>query len=218
LGYHVIQYYQSLIKKEVEIERIKSLQRAAELANLKTQLNPHFLFNALNSIRALTLSEPYRAREMLTMLADLLRSSLNLNNDNLIKLADEMSMVNDYIALEKMRFEERLQVSIQIPVALMDFYIPTFSVQLLVENAIKHGLAKREELTHIAISIREVDEQIHIVVSNSGIYYPNTKGGTGLNNLKQRLAMIYSGHATFSIEQDAENKVIAKIIIPIVYD
>ncbi|MEI6410540.1 MAG: histidine kinase [Bacteroidota bacterium] len=194
------------------------LQRESELANLKNQLNPHFLFNALNSIRALTLSDPHNAREMLTLLADLLRVSLSVNQYNLIRVQDEMNIVQDYIALEAMRFEERLITSIHISEEAMTARIPTFCVQLLVENAIKHGLAKREQATLISIEIIIDNQQLIIAVNNSGIYQPGASAGTGLQNLKQRLAIMYQDRASFQITQKPLEQVSAIISLPVEYD
>jgi len=217
LAYHLYHYYQSEVKTAKENAQLSLIAKQAQLDNLSAQLNPHFLFNSLNSIKSLVIENPDTARRAIDLLSDLLRSSLYEKDKDLITIKDELSLVQDYIELEKMRFEERLQLEISLDKTLSTFKIPTLSIQLLVENAIKHGIDSKIEggIVHLTIE-RNNNNTIVITVQNPGTLNNNKKSpGLGLKNLKERLAIQYKGKATFCLTEIDEIAVSAVITLPI---
>lgn len=219
LAYHLYHYYQKEIVTAKENSRLSLVAKQAQLDNLSSQLNPHFLFNSLNSIKSLVIENPKNARRAIDLLSDLLRSSLYKKDKDLITIKEELSLVQDYIELEKMRFEARLQLEITIDKALSNFKIPTLSIQLLVENAIKHGIDLKVEGGIINLSIEKKNNDVQIKVHNPGTII-NTKksSGLGLKNLQERLAIQYKGNATFNLIATDKERVSAIITIPIITD
>jgi LytS/YehU family sensor histidine kinase len=181
------------------------------LKNLRSQLNPHFLFNSLNSIRALIDLEPEKAKEAVTSLSNLLRKSLVLGRENIVTLEEELEMVSSYLELEKIRFEERLVVKLKLNESLNDFPLPPFSLQMLVENAIKHGISNLVEGGEIIIESRKTEDAVVISVTNSGEITTKSDKGIGIENTKRRLALQFKDMAEFELIQK-ENQVIAQLI------
>ena len=198
LAYHLYHYYQKEVVTARENAQLSLIAKQAQLDNLSAQLNPHFLFNSLNSIKSLVIENPNVARRAIDLLSDLLRSSL----------------VYDYIELEKLRFEERLQLKTNIEEDLGQYKIPTLSIQLLIENAIKHGIDLKVDGGVINLKIKKKDSHIHITVENPGIINQNKSVGLGLENLKKRLEIQYKGKAGFSLTATENNHVCAELIIP----
>jgi hypothetical protein len=219
LAYHLYHYYQKEIKTTKENARLSVIAKQAQLDNLSAQLNPHFLFNSLNSIKSLVIEDPKIARRAIDLLSDLLRSSLYQKEQKLITIKDELALVRDYIELEKIRFEERLITIFTIDEELTKYKIPLLSIQLLVENAIKHGVDKRIEATEVEISVQKATtENIKITVQNQGeLAAQNHVTGLGLKNLRERLLIQYKGKASFEIKESSNNKVVTIITIPITY-
>lgn len=215
LAYHLYHFYKREVNTARENAQLSIIAKQAQLDNLSSQLNPHFLFNSLNSIKSLIIENPKIARRAVDLLSDLLRSSLYEKEDSLIAIKDELSLVEDYIELEKLRFEERLTVTIDADDALKNLKIPPLSIQLLVENAIKHGIDKRLDGGLVHISIQEVNDFIEIIVKNPGKLHNENQRGLGLNNLKERLLLQYKGEAQFKIEELSSKIVKATLIIPI---
>jgi two-component system, LytTR family, sensor kinase len=213
LFYHLLVSNAESQHKAVALAQSETALKTAELANLKNQLNPHFLFNAINSIKALTLSDPNLARTALTQLSELLRSSLTVGNEQLITLESEITFVKDYLFLEKIRYEKRLNYTFDIDKGSLNIKIPPMALQLLVENAIKHGISK---LKHGGeISIHAINEQniFILTVTNSGkLSKDYSPTGVGIKNLEKRLFLNYKEKAEFSLSQN-HNKVIATIRI-----
>lgn len=144
LAYHLYHYSRLEIETVKENARLLMMIKEAQLNNLSAQLNPHFFFNSLNNIKFLVLENPSSARRAIDLLSELLRNSLNSNVGRLISLNDEIDLVRDYLELEKIRFEERLQIQIEINAAASQYSILPLSIQTLVENAIKHGIERRK--------------------------------------------------------------------------
>ena len=215
LAYHLYHYYQKEVVTAKENAQLSIVAKQAQLDNLSAQLNPHFLFNSLNSIKSLVIESPSTARRAIDLLSDLLRSSLYDKDKDLISISDELSLVKDYIELEKMRFEERLQLDIEMDSSLRNFKIPTLSIQLLVENAIKHGIDSKIEGGIIQLKIEKHLNTVVITVLNPGIININTSSGLGLKNLQERLAIQYKGAATFSLKATSNELVTATITLPI---
>lgn len=215
LAYHLYHYYQREIKTAQQNAELSVIAKQAQLDNLAVQLNPHFLFNSLNSIKSLVIEDPKTARRAIDLLSDILRSSLYEKDAPFISIKDELGLVKDYIELEKVRFEERLNMSINMDKALENFMIPPLSIQLLVENAIKHGIDKRINGGTIELSIRESEEKLEIKVQNPGrMTDKGSENGIGLKNLSKRLALQYNGEASLTLKNESEDQVTATIRIP----
>jgi sensor histidine kinase YesM len=189
--------------------------KIAELENLKNQLNPHFLFNSLNSIKALTLSNITLAREAIIELAELLRTSLDFKNTPEIFLHQEIDLVEKYLMLEKIRFGERLNYTINISNEISSSKILPMSIQLLVENAIKHGVNNSKKGGYISILGYRDEHFVFIQVKNAGKITINSRKGIGLENLDKRLALNYGKEAKFTL-QELAGEVVAEIQTPCV--
>jgi two-component system LytT family sensor kinase len=200
--YYGIHLFEQIQRQEYENLRLKATQTELELQNLRSQLNPHFLFNALNSTRALVEVDPKKSKEAITLLSNLLRFSLSTSLDRLITIESELQMVDSYLRLEKIRFEERLTIKKEISEEVKLFKIPAFAIQTLVENAIKHGISKLINGGEVIIRVDKNDRQIFIQVSNSGMLGGEKDLGIGLTNLCKRLEIEYNQNFKFSIFED----------------
>lgn len=218
VAYHLYHYYQKEVVTAKENAQLSLIAKQAQLDNLSAQLNPHFLFNSLNSIKSLVIENPNIARRAIDLLSDLLRSSLYEKDKKLITIKEELALVKDYIELEKMRFEERLQLKTAIDETLINFKIPTLSIQLLIENAIKHGIDLKVGGGVVFLNIIKKATSIHITVENPGKINQNKSVGIGLENLKKRLEIQYKGKASFSLKENDNDQVCAEIIIPMNID
>jgi len=219
LAYHAYHFYIREIRTAKENAQLSIIAKQAQLDNLSAQLNPHFLFNSLNSIKSLVIENPKAARRAIDLLSDLLRSSLYEKEEDLIPIKNELLLVKDYIELEKLRFEERLQLELDIDEGIENYKVPALSIQLLVENAIKHGIDHKVKGGSIVVSVERVADYVQITVQNPGKFIKNKKNkGLGLGNLKERLNIQYKGNADFKIEENDFEKVIATITIPITRD
>lgn len=204
------------------IERFnKSLQYQAiakeiELSNLKSQLNPHFIFNALNSIRALVDEEPKKSKEAITQLSNILRNSLSTDSKRLVPFRDEIGTVMDYLELESIRYEERLSKKIEIDPKSDKFQLPPLMLQTLVENGIKHGIATLKEGGIIGIKTVVSEEKLRIEIRNTGQYKNGRHLGVGygLLNTKKRLNLIYGDKCYFQITNENKTTVLTTVEIP----
>tara|TARA_R110002073_G_scaffold128999_3_gene275098 strand:- start:55066 stop:56154 length:1089 start_codon:yes stop_codon:yes gene_type:complete len=218
VAYHLYHYYQKEVLTAKENAQLSLIAKQAQLDNLSAQLNPHFLFNSLNSIKSLVIENPNIARRAIDLLSDLLRSSLYEKDKDLIPIKNELSLVYDYIELEKMRFEERLLLKTNIDEALLNYKIPNLSIQLLIENAIKHGVDLKVGGGVVFLKINKKDGDIYITVENPGVINQHKSVGLGLKNLKKRLEIQYKGKASFSLTAEENDCVVAEIIIPMNID
>lgn len=198
LTYHLMQKSRL---QEFHNLRLSISQTENELKTLRDQLNPHFLFNSLNSIRALIEIDPEMAKSAITTLSNLLRNSLMLGKKLQITLNEELELVKEYLKLEKIRFEERLKYSIKNEVT-NTIYIPPFIIQSMAENAIKHGISKSSREGEVNISIHYQDDLLILEVINTGKYVESKKSGIGLANTKRRLEIIYGNEAGFEIKNE----------------
>ncbi|WPO79210.1 sensor histidine kinase [Flavobacterium sp. KACC 22761] len=215
LAYHLYHYSRLELETVKENARLSLLVKEAQLQNLSTQLNPHFFFNSLNNIKYLIIENPNLARRAIDLLSELLRNSLNNNFVRFISVNDEISLVKDYLELEKMRFEARLTTNIEINSAVSEQLILPLSIQSLVENAIKHGIEKRKAGGFINVKIERENNFIKISVQNSGkLDFDSKNSGIGLTNLKKRLQLQYNGNASFEIKETENETVLATILIP----
>ena len=204
-----------------EIEFQKKLVSKAELKLLQSQINPHFLFNALNTIAATSRINPNRARQLILALASYFRSNLSAQKE-MIDIQSEIEHVLSYIEIELARFEERLNVKIDCDPGLR-WEVPNFIIQPLVENSIKHGMKK--DVLHLHVSVRELDQQLHIDVTDDGggiaaeviqrlISNRQEPGKIGLTNIHQRLKSIYPNHPGLQIDSDGQTYTRIRILIP----
>lgn len=208
--YFTYHFFSKSRKQELNNLSLEASRNEIELKNLRTQLNPHFLFNSLNSIRALIELEPVKAKNSVTALSNLLRKSLMMGKHNLVSLSDEIEMVSNYLDLEKIRFEERLVIKWDLDESIHEFMIPPFSIQMLVENAIKHGISNLIKGGEIYVKTKKNDESIVITVENSGTLKKEVDLGIGIENTRRRLDLQYNGNANFDIRQEG-TKVISSI-------
>ncbi|MEC7262199.1 MAG: histidine kinase [Bacteroidota bacterium] len=215
LAYHAYHFYIKEVNTAKTNAQLSVIAKQTQLDNLAAQLNPHFLFNSLNSIKALVIENPKSARRAIDLLSDLLRSSLYEKEHATISIAEEMALVKDYVELEKLRFEERLHIQFNVDPTLENFKIPPLSIQLLVENAIKHGIDKQLEGGTVAISVQKENDHVVISVKNPGNLSDGAHKGVGLKNLNQRLLLQYEGKAVFKIDTPSEDRVVAILMIPI---
>jgi LytS/YehU family sensor histidine kinase len=215
LGYHAYHFYIKELETAKTNAKLSLLTKEIQMDHLKSQLNPHFLFNSLNTIKALVIENPLGSRRAIDLLADLLRSSLYQNNDNIRPLSNEIALTMDYIELEKLRYEEQLHVEMAVDERLNDAYIPSFSLQQLIENAIKHGIDKQVGGGTIKISIESVDSFLVIKVINPGTLNLEYNNGLGLANLRERIALKYEGKAVFRIRANSNNTIEVSLKIPI---
>ncbi len=215
----IIYYLYHILKKNAEITEQKLLfenvAKSAELELLKNQLNPHFLFNALNSIKALVLIDQDKARDAIIKLSELLRFTLNYEKSPLIALNEEINEVVKYLELEQIRFGKRLDVHISLQEETLEVKVPPAMVLTLAENAIKHGITQLEEGGEIWIESRIRGKNLLIEVINSGQLKKTFYLGIGLNNLQKRLQSLFSDKASFILDSISDTKVIAKITYPI---
>ncbi|MEO8191696.1 MAG: histidine kinase [Acidobacteriota bacterium] len=178
--------------------RLKASLAQARLDALKSQLNPHFLFNTLNSISSLMYTDIEAADRMMARLSELLRSTIHNNGAQEVTLREELEFVGRYLEIEKIRFEERLRISLGVEEEALDGLVPTFSLQPLVENALKHGIAPLERGSSLEIAGRRVDGYLVVRISDGGVGAPAAplREGVGLANTRSRLEHLYGAAAT----------------------
>jgi sensor histidine kinase YesM len=211
-GYHLAQREINAVK---EAARMREIAKDAAFQHLSAQLNPHFFFNALNSIKSLVAEDPVKARRAIDLLSDLLRSSLYKNDTTLIPVEEEMQLVKDYLELEKIRFEDRLDAEIHIDPAVIGKMILPLSVQLLVENAIKHGIAKSRSGGKVSIQLRQDNGNLSVTVESPGQWNDQVNNGLGLKNLKERLHLQFGDSASFQVKQMEAGTVTATLKTPV---
>lgn len=188
--------------------------RDAQLRSLRAQLNPHFLFNCLNSLRHLILANPERAAAMVTGLAELLRYSLASDRTDAVPLAEELDVVDEYLALEQVRLEERLRVERAVEPAALAARVPPMLVQTLVDNAIKHGIAEEPRGGVVRIEARVNGARLELVVINTGRLKPPAPGaGHGVRNSTERLRLLYGDAASLRLTE-ADGMVRASLVLP----
>ena len=210
-----IKIYHQLKKVQFRQLALEANLKESQLNTLKGQINPHFMFNSLNNIRGLMLEDVTKARNMLTSLSETLRYSLTKSDVNSISLEDELEMVENYVAISKIQFEDRLQFETHIDKASLTKQIPPMIVQMLIENALKHGISNLKNGGKVSLSTSTKEAQLQIEVTNSGTLQ-TSKNSTqlGLKNIKKRLELLYGEAAIFTLKE-IENQVVATIKIPL---
>lgn len=216
LIYFIYHYVSKSRKQQLDTLQLEALVKELELKTIKAHINPHFIFNALNSIRALIDEEPSRARRAVTELSNILRSSLKAEKGETVTFEEELKIVKDYLALETMRFEDRLQVEYQIDDDTLEQQVPPMMLQTLVENAIKHGISKQVRGGVVRI-ISDIEANYHVLrVQNTGALKSSVNhDGFGLSSTQNRLQLLYGERAKFEIKQASDALVEAAVSIPV---
>ncbi len=211
---HVVSYYQRFRERELRTSQLQAQLVKARLQALKSQLQPHFLFNTLNSISALMLTDVEAADRMVTRLGDLLRISLETAGTQMTTLSRELEFVNCYVEIEKVRFEERLKVSIDVAPETLDASVPHLLLQPLVDNAIKHGISRLVAGGEIRISATADDADLHLEVRDNGPgvreVAPFPSNGVGLRITREQLETIYGQHQSVELLTLPEGGAVAR--------
>jgi two-component system sensor histidine kinase AlgZ len=214
-------YFAAVGLREYRTVRLKQseLSRAlhvAELRVLKSQLNPHFLFNALNTVRSLIADNPARAQSAVTRLANTLRYTLSSRQDELVTLSQELDIVADYLELESMRFEDRLRIERDVRADAASVYIPVMLLQTLVENAIKHGIAELPSGGLLRISAVLENKMLNVEIENPRPPAPSaaTGEGVGLRNARDRLRLLFGSRATLDLDLSKPAVATARLRVP----
>ena len=204
-------------RRELEVRalRLEVVAREARLRTLESQLNPHFLFNSLNSVRALVVEDPQRAQTMITRLSELLRYTLESKGHDEVSLGDEMRAVEDYLAIERVRFEERLTADVDAAPAARVERVPRMLILTLVENAVKHGISRLTRGGSVTVSAAVDGDRLLVRVVNTGSLGARPwGGGVGLSNARERLQLIYGDAASLTLEPDGHS-VVARVSVPL---
>jgi two-component system, LytTR family, sensor kinase len=204
-AYFAVRLWGAWQAREREATEARRLAQEAQLQMLAYQLNPHFLFNALNSIRAMIEEDRGKARQMVTQLADFLRYSLLARPLREAKLGDELEALEGYLAIEQIRFEDRLRLTIEIAPETRECVVPAFLLHPLVENAIKHGRhATSDEPLAVRVAAAIVDGRLRVEIANTGVLGASQQEGTGLGlrNVEERLTRMYDGRHRLAVVQD----------------
>lgn len=215
LAYYAYHYSQRELEAVKKASRLELVAKEADFNQLSAQLQPHFFFNSLNSIKALVIEDPTAARRAIDMLSDILRSSLYEQQQE-VTLREELALVRDYLELEKIRFEEKLEVKFQVEDDLMDRKILRLGIQTLVENAIKHGISQQSDGGLISVRVSRQQEHWQVKVENTGSLPAALEKGIGLKNLEERLQLLYPQQALFTLEKKNTGPVTAILKMPII--
>ena len=216
LIYYFYHYIENSRTQQLDTLKLEALVKELELKTIKAHINPHFIFNALNSIRALIDENPVRARAAVTELSNILRSSMQAEKLETVTFEKELNIVKDYLALEHIRFEDRLQVEYEIDEDTLDQPIPPMMLQTLVENAIKHGISRQVDGGKVKIISDFKDDYHELVILNTGRLNGNrNKDGFGLASTQNRLQILFGQKANFDIREVNGNTVEARVLIPV---
>ncbi|MGE5400048.1 MAG: sensor histidine kinase [Ignavibacteriales bacterium] len=215
--YFAVHYFESYSSAQLDKLKYEMLLKDFELKVLKSQMNPHFIFNALNSISGLINENPRKAQFSLSQLSSLLRYSLMVNKKETVPLEEEMQIVNDYLELESIRYEERLKVILDIDPSSLKIPIPPMMIQTLCENGIKHGISRLPNGGELCVKSSISGNNLVVEIKNSGIIQNNvdSEENFGLRNTRQRLFLLYGNNASFQLKNTSGNTVSAELVIPI---
>jgi hypothetical protein len=229
LIYIVYHYLEKNRKDQIARLKLENTVKELELKTIKSHINPHFIFNSLNSIRALVDENPERARKAITELSNILRSSMHAEKSETVTLQKELDIVEDYLALEHMRFEERLNVEMDIDPDTLGQPVPPMMLQTLVENSIKHGISKLVNGGTVRIIADFKEDNLELLVQNTGqlekangvvqpqngaTHATHIEQGFGIKSTQDRLNLMYQGKASFEIKNLENNMVQSKVTMP----
>jgi sensor histidine kinase YesM len=215
----MVSFYRELREKDVLEEKLRTLAAQAEVKALRAQINPHFLFNSLNTIASLVDSDPLKAEESVERLADIFRYALSASDREFVTLRDELEFIDSYLEIEKARFGARLEITIDISPNILDIGIPSLILQPLVENSIKHGSGGNGEM-RIAVSGHMNGEIVQLAIKDEGRGIPEQikqgiyTTGTGLRNVSERLNRTYGEKYSLEIKENTPRGTIAVVTIP----
>lgn len=214
--YFAYGYFMRHRREEIRNLRLEAANRENQVATLRAQMNPHFMFNALNGIRALVDEDPEQAKRAITQLSTILRNAMSTVKRRTVPLGEEVDIVKNYLALEAMRYEERLRARFELDEGLDREQVPPMLLQTLVENAVKHGVAQNPKGGDVVIGAQRGIDRLVLSVRNSGHYEPGQINGTGigLRNTRRRLELIYGGKASMRISNH-EGMVVTEVELPL---
>jgi LytS/YehU family sensor histidine kinase len=204
LMYIMDRYKESAAEKEM----MEMMHLKQEFTNLKQKVNPHFLYNALNSIADLSITDGRKARKMTIALADLFRYSINYSNNNFSSVKDEVEMANVYLQIEKIRFEDQLNYSLKVEDELNHYLVPRFVLQPLVENAVKHGLKATGQLTEINLEVKKNGAGMVVNIADTGPAFPaELNPGYGVKSVFDKLDLLFPGNYEMHFSNDPVKQV-----------
>jgi len=217
--FYILRYFETLQKKESERSELVIKNKEMQLALLKSQINPHFLFNTLNSISMLISTSKDKARKVITQLSDIFRYALDSYGGFTVKLSEEMDFITNYIKIQQVRFEDRLKFETDIAPSSLDLDIPPMILQPLVENAVKYGIAPKDEGGTIKLTVRPYKKGIFFEVRDNGlgiqakkVLDSNDSTGIGLDNTNKRLVSFFGPSASLKINAGPEGYVVSFMI------
>jgi two-component system LytT family sensor kinase len=204
-------------ERELQTERLRTELVRAELQTLRAQLHPHFLFNTLHSISALIRTNPHAADKMLIRLSDLLRTTLQNSGVQKVPLKTELDVLENYLQIEQVRFQDRLRVHFEIDPELLDAEVPFLALQPIAENCIRHGISKRADGGEIRITALRRGEKMEINISDNGPGFTTRPGhnGLGMANTRARLERLYGEAQSFTATNRPEGGALVRMEIPL---
>jgi len=215
---HAVRYFVEARERDAQLARLSEQLSNARFAALQAQVNPHFLFNTLNTIAVFVRDNDRQAAvRIVEQLSEVLRTTLSRHRMNEVPLGEELELVRQYVAIEEARFSDRLRPEFDIDDSLLSAATPSFALQHLVENAIRHGIARRPDAGRLVIAARRDGDMLEISVTDDGvgvdadIVMPQ---GHGVENTRERLRALYGGSATLDISRRAEGGTIATLRTP----
>jgi LytS/YehU family sensor histidine kinase len=215
---HAIRYFAEARAREIQMARLSEQLAGARFAALQAQINPHFLFNTLNTITVLVRDgNRAGAVQIVEQLSDILRRTLSRHRANEVTLGEELDLIRQYLAIEQARFPDRLRVTFDVDNAVLSAAVPSFALQHLVENAVRHGVAKREDGGHVRVIARRDGRMLELAVHDDGIGIDDPAQaplGRGLENTRERLRALYGEHATLIVERGPAGGTMATLRIP----
>jgi sensor histidine kinase YesM len=219
-GLQAYRYYERYVSTELRLERVEKSYSLARLNALRMQLDPHFLFNALNTISSHVERDPRLTRRMIEHLGDLLRMSLETKDRQEVPLAEELAFLDHYLEIQKIRFGDQLAVDIDVDPEVRYASVPSLFLQPLVENAIRHGISRRISGGAVMVSARAVDGKLSILVEDDGVglapgWRIENSSGLGLTVTRERIAGLYPGHHTFTLRRRPEGGTAVEIMLPL---
>ncbi len=212
MSYVDLERIKKMNEKELEVSRLRELKTKAELDALHSKINPHFLYNALNSIADLSITDGKKARQMTIALADLFRFSINYGDNNYSTVKEEIEMAEVYLQIEKIRFEDKLNFTTHIDGELHHYLVPRFVLQPIVENAVKHGLKSTGKMTEINVEVKKNSNGMALIIADNGPDFPESlTPGYGVKSVYDKLDLLFAGNYEFHFSNQPRKQVVIYI-------